>query len=160
MPDEIKFTIGGADELARALESKPPIVARQILQTGLRKAVDPWKKQMVARVQRGWHIFSSTKVTRAEGKTIRGTFGGRSREFGVIARNIRIRTDLGAGGFEGSASVYPSRRGYWAKFLEFGTRKMRRFPFVVPAFESGKDEVLAKFVGEVRDQLHKEMNVS
>lgn len=156
MSDVIKSTISGAAELARDLQNKPPIVARQILRTSLGHAVTPWREQMKARVQRGWHIFSNTKVRM---KGIRGTYGGRSREYGVIARNIRIRTQVDASGFSGSAEVYPSRRGYWAKFLEFGTRKMRRFPFVVPAFEGGKSEVLALFISDTREQLHREMNL-
>jgi HK97 gp10 family phage protein len=155
MPDEFKFTIGGADEIARELQSKPPIIARQILSSSLRKSVVPWREQMIQRVQRGWHIFERTKV-----KGMRGSFGGRSREFGVIARNIRIRVDMGAGSFEGSAAVYPSSRAFWAKFLEFGTKKMRKFPFVVPAFESGKSEVLGLLIADIRQQLNKEMKAS
>jgi len=157
MSDVFTFRLVGAEDLARKLETLPPIVARQIIRTSLRGAVDPWRQQMISRVRRGWHVFSSTRVKE---KGIRGIYGGRSREFGVIARNIRIATQIGASGFEGSAAVYPSRRGYWAKFLEFGTRKMQRFPFVVPAFEEGKNEVLALFIADVRAELHKEMGLS
>jgi hypothetical protein len=156
MSNEFKFTMGGTEQLARELQNKPPIIARLIMRTSLRKSVDPWRREMMARVQRGWHVFGSTKV-----KGIRKAFGGRSREFGVISRNIRVSVDIGASGFEGSAAVYPSRRGYWAKFLEFKTKKMhRKFPFVVPAFESGKDAVLASFISDVREQLNKEMKAS
>ena len=158
MSNEVTFRIAGAQELAKALQDKPPIVARQIIRTSLLQAVRPWREEMAARVQRGWHIFSRTKVRGIKG--IRGTYGGRSREFGVIARNIRARAQIGAIGFEGSAAVYPTNRGFWGKFLEFGTRKMRRFPFVVPAFESGKNQVLALFIDDVREQLKKEMGMS
>lgn len=157
MSDLFTFKISGAAELAKDLQNKPPIVAKEILRTSLGHAVSPWREQMKSRVQRGWHIFSSTKVRT---RSIRGTYGGRSREYGVIARNIRVRTEISASGFEGSAAVFPSRRAFWAKFLEFKTRKMKRkFAFVVPAFDAGKNEVLALFIGDTRELLHKEMNL-
>jgi HK97 gp10 family phage protein len=156
MSNIVTFKLSGADELARKLETLPPAIARRIIRTSLRHAVDPWRQQMISRVRRGWHVFSSTRV---KAKSVRGTYGGRSREYGVIARNIRIRAQIGAGGFEGSAAVYPSSRAFWSKFLEFGTRKMQRFPFVVPAFESGKSQVTALFIADVREQLHKEMSL-
>lgn len=158
MSDEIKVTISGADQLADALQSGPPAVAAQIIRKSLRSAVEPWRRQMIDRVRRGWHVFSSTRIRGLKG--VRGRFAGRSREFGVISRNIRVALQIGAGGFEGSAAVYPSRRGYWAKFLEFGTKKMGRFPFVVPAYESGKNQVLDGFIASIKDQLRKEMRLS
>ena len=153
MPDGVTFKLTGADELARILESKPPILARQIIRGSLRGSVEPWRQEMIARVKRGWHVFERTKV-----KGVRKSFAGRSREFGVIARNVLVRSQIGAGGFEGSAAVYPSKRAYWSKFLEFGTRKMKRYPFVEPAFEARKNDVLGLFMADVRDQLHKELN--
>jgi HK97 gp10 family phage protein len=148
----VKFSITGTEDVARKLRSLPPIVARQIIRNSLKTAVEPWKEQMIARVQRGWHVFRRTKV-----KGVRKSFAGRSREFGVIARNIRVRMDIGAGGFEGTAYVYPAKGEFWSKFLEFGTKRMRRFPFVEASFEAGKNEVLAKYIADVRTQLHKEM---
>jgi HK97 gp10 family phage protein len=154
MSDIVQFSLTGAEDLARKLQQLPPVVARQIIRTSLKDSVDPWKQQMIARVRRGWHIFSRTKV-----KGQKRSFAGRSREFGVIARNIRVRTDVGASGFEGTAYVYPAKAEFWSKFLEFGTKKMQRFPFVEVSFEAGKSEVLASFINNVRDQLHKEMGL-
>lgn len=155
MPDVVKFSLGGTQELARKLESLPPVVARQIIRTALRTAVEPWREQMIARVRRGWHVFKRTKV-----KGQRKSLGGRSRDYAVIARNIRIRVDIGAGGYDGTAAVYPAKFAFWSYFLEKGTKKMRDFPFVEPAFEIGKNEVLANYIANVRDLLHKEMSLS
>ena len=158
MSELIKFSIAGADELAKKLQTLPPIVARQVIRNSLKPSVEPWRLGMIAQVRRGWHTFATTKVRT---RSIRGTFGGRSREYAVIARSIRVGVQIGASGFEGSAAVFPSRRAYWAKFLEFKTRKMRqKFPFVVPAFDAGKNEVLGLFIRDVREQLHKEMNAN
>jgi HK97 gp10 family phage protein len=155
MPDTIQFSIRGVAELATALESKPPIVARQIIRESLRKSVEPWREEMAARVRRGWHVFSRTKV-----KGQRRSFAGRSREYGVIAKSILIRSQIGASGFDGVASVSPSKRGFWARFLEFHTRKMPAYPFIVPAFESRKGDVLAAYIADLRYQLHREMGLS
>lgn len=151
----VNFRISGGAELAAALESKPPIVAREIMRSSLRKSVEPWRDEMAARVRRGWHTFARTKV-----KGQRRSFAGHSREFGVIARNIIIRQRIEASGFAGSAQVYPGKRGFWSRFLEFGSRKMRPYPFIAPAFESRKNDVLAAYVGALRERLHKEMGLA
>jgi HK97 gp10 family phage protein len=158
MSDGIQFKITGADELARALEERPPIVARKIIRTSVRKAVQPWREEMIARVRRGWHVFSRTGLKGLRGPRGR-SFAGRSREFGVIASRIVVRAKVGASGFEGSAAVFPSRGAFWARFLEFGTRKMRAFPFIRPAFEARKEEVLAAFIEDVREQLTKDLGL-
>lgn len=150
---EIKVTITGADELAHKLESEPPIVARHILQTSLRKAVRPLREEMISRVRRGWHIFSSSLGAKGLHARKGHGQGGREREFGVISENILIRAKVGPGDYQGSAAVFPSKRAFWAKFLEFGTRKMGALPFMRPAFEVRKQEVLDDFIEDVREQL-------
>ena len=159
MPDGVTFKITGAAELAHELESKPPIVAREIIRSSLRGAVKPWRDEMVSRVRRGWHVFSSTHVRGLRGGHRGQSYAGRSREFGVIAKNILIRSKIDSSGFSGTAAVTPSGRAYWSKFLEFGTRKMQRFPFMVPAFESRKGDVLNAYIADVRDRLHSDMGL-
>lgn len=155
MPDSITVRITGADELARALTEKPPIVAREIIRTSLRDAARPWREEMIQRVRRGWHVFQHAIL---KGKRGQGTApAGREREYGVIASHIFTRVQVGASGFDGSASVYPSKRAFWASFLEFGTRKMRAFPFMRPSFEARKQEVLDRFVEDVREKLQKDL---
>jgi HK97 gp10 family phage protein len=148
--DNITVKITGADELARKLESEPPVVARQIVRTSLRKAMAPMRTEIIGRVRRGWHVFQHARL---RGKKGQGSVSaGREREFGVIANNILMRSQTN-GDFQGSVAVYPSKRAYWAKFLEFGTRKMQAFTFMRPAFETKKQEVLDDFIEDVREQL-------
>ena len=160
--DAISFKLSGAEALAAALETKPTIAARQIMRTAIGKAVQPWREEMAARVRRGWHVFARTRGIKGLRPKKGMSFAGRSREFGVIAKNIIIRTQIGASGFEGSAAVFPKKSAFWSLFLEFGARKgkMHAFPFMVPAFESRKQDVLALYIAEVRAQLHKEMGAS
>lgn len=157
MPDSITVRITGADELARALTEKPPIVAREIIRTSLRDAAQPWREEMIQRVRRGWHVFQHAIL---RGKRGQGTAAaGREREYGVIASHILTRVRVGASGFDGSATVYPSKRAFWALFLEFGTRKMRSFPFMRPSFEARKEEVLDRFIEDVRAKLQKDLGL-
>jgi len=157
MSDGVQFKITGGDELAKLLESRPPILASRIIRTSLRGAVQPWKQEMIARVRRGWHVFSHAilKGRKGQGKLA----GGREREYGVIADHIVVKTTVDAGGFSGSAAVYPTKKAFWAKFLEFGTVKMRAFPFIRPAFESRKQEVLDRFVEDVKEQLRGDLDL-
>lgn len=154
MADEVSFKITGTEELAKVLETKPAIVAQRIIRQSLREAVRAWREEMIARVRKGWHVFARTKI-----KGQRGTLAGREREYGVISNSIAISSEIGAGGFEGTAAVHPTKRAFWSRFLEFGTRKMPAYPFIRPAFESRKEEVLEKFVEDVRDQLREGMGL-
>lgn len=160
MSGEFSFKITGGEELAKALESKPPVVARAIIKDSLKRAVVPWREEMIDRVRKGWHVFSSgleaIGLKRQRGAT---RFKGRQREYGVIAQNIRVSTTVDDSGYSGTAAVSPSKRAFWAKFLEFGTRHEKSIPFIRPAFETRKQDVLEEFIEDVRDRLRTEMGL-
>jgi HK97 gp10 family phage protein len=169
----IEVKISGLDKLEDALERAPLRVARNIMRRSLAAAVKPWQQEMISRVRRGWHHFASTAVKgiRAPGG---GAFGGRSRDFGVIARSIGISTSVRSD-LEGVARVGVSGKAFWAKFLEFGTgsreRKQRgkrskgnaggnympAFPFVGPAGQSRSQEVLDTFTTGIRSEIEQEL---
>ena len=101
-------------------------------------------------MRKGWHVFSSgleaIGLKRQRGAT---RYGGRQREYGVIAQNIRISTSVDSSGYGGTAAVSPSKRAFWAKFLEFRTKHAPAYPFIRPAFESRKEDVLEEFLDDV-----------
>lgn len=170
MPSIVTFRIEGGDEIARALESKPPAIARQMIATSLRDAAAIWQREMITLVHRGWHVFSSS--VEAAGLKVRGGhgLGGREREFGVIAANIQVQAKP-EGDYAGVATVGPGGKAFWARFLEFGTASSARsgkkrahhatraYPFIRPAFESQKDAVLEKFTDDLREQLRAELGM-
>ena len=94
MADGVQFKITGAEGIARALEEKPPIVARRIIATSLLKAVEPWRQEMIARVRRGWHLFSRTAA-----KGVRGPRGG--YELARERRRFTPRRIIGMNGKHG-----------------------------------------------------------
>jgi len=59
------------------------------------------------------------------------------------------------GGDEGSLQVMvgPSKKAYYGIFQEFGTRFQKANPFMRPAFEQTKDEVLNVFVENLKHEL-------
>ncbi|MET3507036.1 HK97-gp10 family putative phage morphogenesis protein [Halalkalibacter oceani] len=53
----------------------------------------------------------------------------------------------------GEVEVGPSDKGFYGRFLEFGTRKMRARPFMGPAFEQSKSKIEQKMAETVRRGL-------
>jgi HK97 gp10 family phage protein len=161
MPDGIEFKITGLKELQDKLERLPPLAARRAIREGLKDAPRPWLEQMKVTVRR----YSGPELGIPPG---------------FLADHIVIRTKVAGDGLSGSARVgpqkidYPDRAGGYrkkknkrggtknvgrvslsrvAQFLEFGTRRSRKFPFIRPAFESLKVNVLDRFIGNIKTSL-------
>ncbi len=49
--------------------------------------------------------------------------------------------------------VGPNKDGWYGKFIEFGTVKMRAKPFMAPGYENGKDRATATIKEELRRGL-------
>lgn len=148
---EIELKIAGGAELERKLEELPRKAAERIVRRECQAAAVPWRDEMASRVRRGWHVWQRTTLRDRRNK--RTAEGGRTRDFGVIATNIRMQTSVEPGDLASSTRVYPDPRAFWAKFLEFGTAHQRAFPFIRPSFESEKSTVLDRFISGVRDAL-------
>jgi HK97 gp10 family phage protein len=50
-------------------------------------------------------------------------------------------------------AIGPSKDGWYGKFLEFGTVKMRAKPFMAPGYENGKEQATATIKEELRRGL-------
>lgn len=74
------------------------------------------------------------------------------RRFGTLQESVKVSgvsTKDGAKHVE----VGPGKEGYYGKFLEFGTSKMRAKPFMAPGYENGKDRATATIKEELRRGL-------
>lgn len=159
----VEVHVSGLAELERKLEHLPLKVARAVLRRGLR-AVKIWRDEMAARVRRGPHHPR----------------GGGSEQEGVLAKTEIVSTTVKSD-LEGRARAGPSRKSFWALFVEFGTaartrrkpgetraltrarnaklaggNRMPAFPFIRPAFEAKKQEVLDTFVSETKAAFDEE----
>jgi HK97 gp10 family phage protein len=150
--DSVEFKITGTAELVKALEQLPPQVARSMVKKNLGRAARPWYAEMKSKVRQGWHVWKSTIVGKAH-------YGGRSREYGALSRLIGIRVRLDSDELGGTAQVGPVKKGFWALWLEFGKRGGRKFPFIRPAFDAKKDEVLNLYAEGLRSELKTKMGL-
>ena len=136
---EVKLT--GWRELQEKLETLPEKAARRTLKTAATNAARIWRDEMKRTVLRGWHRWRKKDH--------------RAPEFGFLSRNIvtrgRATRDL-----EAYVEVGPRKLGFWARYLEFGTKKMGAKPFIRPAFESRKQDVLEEFKKQLKEGLRRE----
>lgn len=160
--DGIEFKISGLAELEDKLEHLPPVAAKRAIRQGLTDAPEVWAQEMADRARR--YSGPDTGIPP-----------------GYLAEHIGMRVRVSGSGLAGSAHVgpervdYPERGGNFrteknskgrehqvgrigvsnvAVYLEFGTRRSQAFPFIRPAFETGKAQVLEKFVADLKDSLN------
>src|SRR5262249_16841850 len=130
----VSVKVTGLKELQAALENIPRNIARRLLREVLRKAAGIWREEMSLRAPR----LSEVKLaTNAKNVRIPGD----------LARHIGMKVKVNSG-LEGEVQVGPVKRVFWALFLEFGTRKQSARPFIRPAFEAKRGDVLTRFIEE------------
>lgn len=125
---EVTVKISGLKQLEQKLRNEPKNVAKRLLRRASKDAADIWVNAIEAL---------------APEKT------------GFLKTHI-VMSSKATGGLEGGIQVQvgADKKAYWALFQEFGTRKQRAKPFMRPAFESTKDEVLAVFVADLQHELN------
>jgi hypothetical protein len=149
---EIEFKISGLAELDRALRELPPRAAKRIIRKEMVAAVEPWAEDMRGRVRRGPHHK-----------------GRGAKEYGLLAANIKVRTRIKSD-LSGAADAGPAAKAgnydlFWAVILEFGRKggtsprgrhypAAPAYPFVRPAFEARKQDVLDRFIAGMRAALN------
>lgn len=139
MSDLIEVKIEGGDELFEKLEQLPRQVGKAIIRKAIGAGAKVFRDLMASLAPQGYHVFRTTEYKGQK-------FKGRSRDFGVLARSIVVRTSVRGDELEGTAAIGPSKKAFWGLFQEFGRKGARAHPFIRPAFDSGKDQALQKFV--------------
>jgi HK97 gp10 family phage protein len=126
---EFKVTIEGGAELEQKLRDETKKLAVRVLRRAGREAGDVWIKAIEAR---------APELT------------------GFLKTHIEMGTKA-KGGDEGSLTVMvgPDKKAYYGSFDEFGTRFQPAKPFMRPAFEETKQEVLDVFITDLKDELEK-----
>jgi HK97 gp10 family phage protein len=139
MSDTFDFEVKGFDEVQEALKSMPGALARKILRNALIPAAKLWRDEMAQRAPRLINVKTATnpKQVRIPGDLARH-----------IGMQVSVNSDL-----QGTVKVGPTKRVFWASFLEFGTSKMRAQPFIRPTFEALASQVLNRFYTECRKAL-------
>jgi len=125
---DAKVTITGLKELEQKLRDETKKVAKRTLRRAAKDAADIWENAI---------------SERAPALT------------GFLRSQITMSSKA-QGGDEGFLQVMvgPSKKAYYGIFQEFGTRFMKAQPFMRPAFEQTKDEVLDAFVTNLKYELN------
>lgn len=71
---------------------------------------------------------------------------------GKIVKRVKRRRETGRGPAGGYATA--AGPGVYARFLEYGTSRMRARPFITPAVENNKDRILAAIKEQLKAAIH------
>jgi HK97 gp10 family phage protein len=132
MNQDVKCEIDGLDDIEQLLEIVLPNQAKGAVRTAGRKAGKIWQDAVEETAP---------------------------RDTGFLADNINISIHVGSGDSDSTGDieviVSPTKDAFYALFQEFGTRNQPARPFVQPAYEEKKEEVLTEFTIQLLNQLQK-----
>lgn len=136
---QVHVQISGLEDLQRKLTTLPIQLSKKIMRQALRYAVTPWLfgAQSLAHRFTGWMASQFTIRTSVRGDELEGT-----AKVGIKNKQNPARHQKHVPG--------AANELLWN---EFGTIKMAAQPVLRPAFEAGKDAVLARFIEKVRELL-------
>jgi HK97 gp10 family phage protein len=125
---EFKVTVSGLNELEQKLRDESKKVAIRTVRRAAKDAGEIW----IAAIE-----------ARAPALT------------GFMRTHVEMNTKAKSGD-EGSLTliVGPDKKAFYDIFDEFGTKHQKANPFMRPAFEETKAQVLDKFVSDLRDELN------
>ena len=139
-PTSVEVTLEGTDELIAGLYKLGERIAKAAESRALKEGGEILRQEMHGRAPVG--------LKRLAGKRFVET--GKLRESITVSR-VKSKDD-GVRYVE----VGPSKETAWrAKFIEYGTVKMRAKPFMAPAVEAKRKEVYAKIAEVLRNELRK-----
>lgn len=151
------INVKGLRELDRTLKALPARIGEKVMRAALRAAGQVIRKDARSRVP----ILKSPSKYRKPGTVKNAIVIKRSRrdKFGVFV-TVRTLKAKQIKAFKGgkvnkAAAQNPDDPFYWL-FLEFGTAKLTKTPFLRPAFEAKKFEALRKFEEYCKKRIVKE----
>lgn len=147
MAEVVTIKVTGAEELLHNIETLPPKIAKAIIRRSILGSIKIWQREMQSSVSRDTGFLADHIAIRSSVK---------NRDLTGIGRVGPVKIDYprrvpkrgGKGRTISAAAV--------ARYLEFGTRKMRARPFIRQAFETRKSAVLEAFITAARDAFDQE----
>lgn len=153
MSDGLSWEMKGLDELQAALEELPEKLARKVTKAALADGAEIIKNEMVDNAPKksgflskhfGTHV--SVKSDAIAGKAVAGPL---AKTYYPNAGDRKLGVSTGKHPVKGGAVPVASV----ARFLEFGTRKMKAEPFMRNAVLSRAQAALDKMIQHLRDGL-------
>jgi HK97 gp10 family phage protein len=141
MVDGVKIKVEGLAELDRKLRSLGPKIARSALRSSLNAAAQVIKKDAILR--------APVLTGRLAKKAIYVT---RSRSSATPTKEVYV---VGVRQWKrgGKVKAYGPQDAFYWRFLEFGTKHIAARPFLVPAFETKKQEAFERFKQKLREKI-------
>ncbi len=131
-----ELTIVGADELVRNLRQLPQDVAGKVLRKALKNA----GAQVAER--------ASTLAPRSAAP---GPSGHMADSIGV--RSLKV--EEGDADLEVNLAIGPDKDHFWGLFSEFGTKHERATPFLRPAWDGLREQVLTDFAANMTIEIER-----
>lgn len=148
MADGVTVRLTGIDDLKRAVDALRNDLRKKVVRGALRDAAKP----IVAAAKANAPVLRKATKYRTPG---------------LLRKSIVVRSSKVFNGRNGELGVYISVRGkkgarrgarsaddpfYW-RFSEFGTRKMAKRPFLLPAFKSQAGAALRIFQSRLKERI-------
>jgi HK97 gp10 family phage protein len=135
----------GAKELARLLKQMPEKMRGQVMRQAVRAATKPVIAAAKARIP----------VNKIE--ELHKTYKGRAVAPGFAQRSITAVTELGKSKLTAWARIGVKREAFYAtQFVELGTSKQAKQPWLGPAFEATQSAQLSAIVAHIRKFIAKQ----
>ncbi len=113
--------------------------------------IDQLLTELTRRGQQGLQIGNS--ALKSAGEIVKQSIEQHApRQSGKLKNSIKVSGVKTKDGVK-YVEIGPDKDAYYAKFLEFGTVKMRAKPFMAPALENARDQALAVLKEELRRGL-------
>lgn len=143
MPIERQSRIEGADIAAKLLKQLPQDISKRVIASSTRKGAKILLEEIKERAPEGDQSeYSQTKIKERQ-------------RYGSIKDNIKISTVYRAA--DTIILAVHTGNAYWAMFREFGTRLMSKIPFIRPAFDSKKDQVIDVISTDLGKKIEREV---
>lgn len=156
MADDVLIKLDGVDELVRALRGMPAKIRNRAVRAALRKAARIISADAKSRapVLRAPAPFRRPGTVKRRISVRNSKFARQAGDEGVFigVRPLRGRADTRRYGKASARN--PADPFYW-RFLEFGTKKMGKRPFLGPAAQAKGEEAVRSFLRESLPAIEK-----
>jgi len=156
MPDSLEIRLDGVDAAVKALRAMPRRIREKAIRNSLKIAARLIRDDAKARAP----VLANAVPHRTPG-TVKRRISVRTSKFakqagdeGVFIGIKPLRGKADTRRYGKASAKNPNDPYYW-RFLEFGTRKMGKRPFLGPAAKSKGEQAVARFMREALPQIEK-----